>query len=111
MLDIVEQAYINLDLPAKSLPIYPDSDPAICIEKARELVKSLNQGDGVLVLSDIFGATPANIAQQLLSNDVVVIYGLSLPMLFRIFNYPDLSLPELLDKAIAAAHDGIMHQP
>lgn len=111
MLDIVEQAYTNLDMPVRTLPIYPDTDPAICIEKARALVKSLDQQDGVLVLTDIFGATPANIAQQLLGENVIVLHGLSLPMLFRIFNYPTLSLSELLDKAIAAGHDGIMHQP
>jgi len=111
MLDIVEQAYTNLDLPARTLPIYPDSDPAICVEKARELVKLLNQGDGVLVLTDIFGATPANIAQQLIAENVIILHGLSMPMLFRLFNYPALPLNELLDKAIAAGHDGIMHQP
>jgi PTS system ascorbate-specific IIA component len=111
MLDIVEQAYIHLELPVRTLPIYPDTDPAICIEKARALVKSLDQTDGVLVLTDIFGATPANIAQQLLSDNVIVLHGLSLPMLFRIFNYPKATLPELLEKAIAAGHDGIMHQP
>lgn len=111
MLDIVEQAYTNLPLPARSLPIYPDSDPIICIEKAKELGQELNTGRGLLVLTDIFGATPANIAQQLIGEQVVVIYGLSLPMLFRIFNYPNLTLDELVDKALAAGHDGIMHQP
>jgi PTS system ascorbate-specific IIA component len=111
MLDIVEQAYINLDLPVKTLPIYPDSDPAICVEKARALLKGLQQGDGVLVLTDIFGATPANIAQQLAGEKVVVMHGLSLPILFRLFNYPQLPMNELIDKAVAAGHDGIMHQP
>lgn len=111
MLDIVEQAYINLDLPVKTLPIYPDTDPTICVEKARALLKSLQQGDGVLVLTDIFGATPANIAQQLAGDKVVVLHGLSLPILFRLFNYPQLPLHELIDKAVAAGHDGIMHQP
>jgi PTS system ascorbate-specific IIA component len=111
MLDVVEQAYTHLDLPTRTLPIYPDTDPVICIEKARALVALLDQGDGVLVLTDIFGATPANIAQQLIADNVVILHGMSLPMLFRLFNYPALSLEELVDKAIAAGHDGIMHQP
>jgi mannose PTS system EIIA component len=111
MLDVVEQAYGHLDLPTRTLPIYPDTDPAICIEKARTLLTSLDQGDGVLVLTDIFGATPANIAGQLISENVVIIHGMSLPMLFRIYNYPTLSLDELVDKTITAGHDGMMHQP
>lgn len=111
LLDIIEQTYSNLEMPAKTLPIYPDTDPTICVETARRLLAQLDSGEGVLVLTDIFGATPANIAQQLISDTCFVIHGVSLPMLFRIFNYPNVSLPELVDKAIAAAHDGIMHQP
>lgn len=111
LLDIVEQAYTNLDMPVRTLPIYPDTDPQLCIEVARKLVQELDQDDGVLVLTDIFGATPANIAQQLISDKVYIIHGVSLPMLFRLFNYPHLPLSELVDKAIAAGHDGIMHQP
>lgn len=111
LLDIVEQTYINLDMPAKALPIYPDTDPIICVETAHRFIDELNQGDGVLIVTDIFGATPANIAQQLISDQVFVVHGVNLPMLFRLFNYPTLSLSELVDKIIAAAHDGIMHQP
>jgi PTS system mannose-specific IIA component len=111
LLDIVEQTYGNLDMPVETLPIYPDTDPLICIEKARIKVAALDDGEGVLVLTDIFGATPANIAAQLIGPGIVVIHGINLPMLFRLFNYPALPLSELVDKAIAAAHDGIMHQP
>lgn len=111
LLDVVEQAYTQLDLPTKCLPIYPDSDPSICVEKAREIALSLDSGDGLLILTDIFGATPANIAGQLLSENVSIIHGINLPMLFRIFNYPSLSLPELVEKTLAAGHDGIMLQP
>lgn len=111
LLDVVKQAFTTLSLPARTLPIYPDSEPEICVAKAREMIEELNDGDGVIVFVDIFGATPSNIAQQLVADDVFVIHGLSLPMLFRVFNYPTLSLQELVDKAIAAGHDGIMHQP
>lgn len=90
------------------LSISPDSDPALVEEKARYLARQLENGDGVLVLTDIYGSTPANIACRLLGeHQVEVVTGVNLPMLIRMFNYPSLSLPELAEKAISGGLDGI----
>lgn len=108
MLDAVEQTFGQLTLPARALAIYPDSDPEACLKKAEAFLKEMNSPDGYLIFSDIFGATPGNIAQKLASPERIVISGVSLPMLFRIFNYPELPAMELAQKAIAAGHDGIV---
>ena len=56
-----------------------------------QLCRELDQGDGVLVLTDLYGSTPSNIATRLLdTHNVLVISGTNVPMLMRILNYPDL---------------------
>jgi len=69
----------------------------------------LNEGKGVLVLTDMYGSTPSNIANRLAKRpEVSVISGINLPMLIRVMNYPQLSLPELINKALTGGHDGIL---
>lgn len=90
------------------LSIAPDSDPDLLDEKARYLARQLDDGDGVLVLTDIYGSTPANIACRLLqSHRVAVVTGVNLPMMLRLFNYPALSLDELAMKAVSGGQQGI----
>ena len=90
------------------LTLSPNSDPDLIEEKARYLARQLDRGDGVLVLTDIYGSTPANIACRLLdAHQVRVIAGLNLPMLIRLFNYPSLGLDELAEKAISGGRDAI----
>ena len=90
------------------LSITPDSDPDLVDEKARYLARQLDGGEGVLVLTDIYGSTPANVACRLLNaHRAAVVTGVNLPMLIRLFNYPSLSLDELAQKAVSGGQDGI----
>jgi PTS system ascorbate-specific IIA component len=76
---------------------------------AEVMCMRLEEGEGVLVLTDMYGSTPSNIANRLLTRPgVSVISGISLPMLIRVMNYPTLSLPELINKALTGGHDGIL---
>jgi len=96
-------------LVAEVLPVGCDTDPEERCRAARHLVRQLDQGDGVLVLTDMFGSTPSNVACSLLDLDQVrVIAGINLPMLIRVFNYPNLDLDALTIKAVSGGHDGIM---
>ncbi len=92
-----------------ALSVTPDSDRDDVLNEARHNVVRLNQGAGVLVLTDIYGSTPSNIAAQLTDdNQVRVIAGVNLPMLVRVLNYPRLSLDELVNKALSGGRDGIL---
>lgn len=92
-----------------ALSVTPDNDPDAVLNEARRHVAHLNQGTGVLVLTDIYGSTPSNIAAQLIENHHVrVIAGVNLPMLVRVLNYPRLSLDELVNKALSGGRDGIL---
>ena len=100
----------NLPLKCESLSVSEKCNPDKLLIEAKKLCNELNDGDGVLVLTDIYGSTPSNICNKL--DDVVnihVIAGMNLPMLIRVMNYPDLSLNELVEKAITGAHDGIIN--
>jgi len=86
-----------------------DSEPDIAITQTRRLVEELDQGDGVLVLTDIYGSTPSNIACSLLKHENIrIVTGLNLPMLIRVMNYAELNLASLTEKACSGGHDGIL---
>ena len=91
------------------LDIVRDTEPDITRIQAQRLAEELDEGDGVLVLTDIYGSTPSNIACSLLDKENVrIVTGLSLPMLFRVMNYANLDLIGLTEKAVSGGHDGIM---
>lgn len=91
------------------LSVMPSSDPDAVLREARVLLSELNQGAGVLVLTDMYGSTPSNIAAHLADeNQVKVIAGINLPMLVRVLNYPQLGLQELANKAVSGGRDGIL---
>ncbi|MDN5836408.1 MAG: PTS fructose transporter subunit IIA, partial [Nitrosospira sp.] len=77
-------------------------DPDAVMPRALELVGELDRGDGVLVLSDICGATPCNIASRLISpGRVECLAGVNLPMLVRALTYRNESLAVVGEKALA----------
>jgi mannose PTS system EIIA component len=97
-------------LDVEILPIPQDSDPEQLAARAHKLVERLDRGEGVLVLTDMYGSTPSNIASGLLdgAGRVQVVAGINLPMFIRVMNYPHLGLEELTQKALSGGHDGIM---
>ena len=96
-------------LPFEILPISQNCDPEERLQKAQSYITKLNQsGDGVLVITDMYGSTPSNIATKLSADNVVIITGVNLPMLVRIMNYPKLSLEMLANKAVSAGQTGVI---
>lgn len=108
---ILGTATLMLDdcpLQTKLLTTSRDCDTDQLTEDAIEQVEALDTGEGVLVLTDLYGSTPYNIAQKLISQrHVHVVSGLNLSMLIRVFNYPQLTLEELSEKAVSGGKDGI----
>jgi PTS system ascorbate-specific IIA component len=92
------------------LSVAATDDPILLLPAARELVARLDVGKGVLIFSDIFGATPCNLAIKMLSpGRVEVVAGVNLPMLVRAFTYRNRGLETTIKKAISGARDGVMH--
>lgn len=96
-------------LHTATLVVTNNSNPDELCNQARDLVQQLDIGDGVLVLTDMYGSTPSNIGATLLEKGKVhVVAGINLPMLVRVLNYPSLSLEELTEKAVSGGNDGIV---
>ena len=112
MLDISVKTLSVCPLATRVLGVPLDDDPDALTHRARKMVTELNSGDGVLVLTDLCGATPANIACRLSHlDDVMVVAGLNLPMLIRVLNYPELSLAEMAERAVEGGRQGILLLP
>lgn len=109
LLNVAFGTFERSPLSITQLSVSRDPDPDHLIALAGQKVRKIDSGDGVLVLTDMFGSTPSNVAQGLQRQgfNVHVITGLNLPMLFRILNYPNLALKQLAKKAVEGGKAGI----
>ncbi|MDX1571839.1 MAG: PTS fructose IIA subunit family protein [Xanthomonadales bacterium] len=108
---VLRQADVLVDgyaLRTALLEIQPDDEPQNRIEDGQKLIADLDDGDGVLILTDLYGATPSNIAHGLIeAGRTSVVHGLNLGMLMRAHNYADVGLAEMVEKVIEAGHRSI----
>ena len=81
--------------------------PSDVKELADKYVKFLDNGAGVLVLTDIIGTTPSNIASSIDHEKIKIVAGLNLSMILNVFNYPEHSLEQLSIKAIEGGMEGV----
>ena len=96
-------------LSTTTISAAPGCNPEHVLASAKQAAQEMDCGDGVLVLTDMYGATPSNIACRLHElHDVRVVSGINLPMLIRVLNYPDLDLDELMHKAVTGGRDGVL---
>lgn len=99
---------LPLKVQALELPWDHDClDP--CQRQAAALLRELDEGEGVLVLADLYGASPFNAVQSLEPGRALVkVSGLNLPMLLRVCTYPEKSLSELADIAREGGRAGVV---
>ena len=94
----------------RQLGVTIHDDPEAILPQAEELVKQLDDGTGVLVFTDILGATPSNIATRLLvPGRVEGVSGVNLPMLIRALTYREEPLASVTAKAISGGQAGVVH--
>lgn len=92
------------------LGIAAQDDPLDLLPMARLLLGEVDGGKGVLVMTDIFGATPANLALKLLEpGRIEGVAGVSLPMLLRALTYREKGMETMITKAISGGRDGVMN--
>ena len=85
-------------------------DPLDALPLARDMLKLVDSGRGVVVLTDIYGAPPSNLAMKLLEpGRVEGIAGLNLSMLLRAIAYRDKDMETLLTRAVAGGRDGVLN--
>jgi PTS system mannose-specific IIA component len=95
---------------AATLSVWRQDDPDDLVLRARELLEGLDAGDGVLVLTDIFGATPGNVVSRLLQDGRIEgVSGASLPMLLRVLTGRNGSLSDAVQRALSGGAEGVVH--
>lgn len=81
----------------------------ILASSLRSLLRELDEGQGVLILVDLYGSTPANVARKIEpGRQVRRVYGVNLPMLLRVLNYPQLDLDGLAEVAVEGGRAGVI---
>jgi PTS system ascorbate-specific IIA component len=92
------------------LGVSAQDDPLDTLPLAQEMLKLVDSGEGVLVMTDIFGASPANIALKLLEpGRVEGVAGVNLPMLLRALTYREKDMATLVTRAIGGGRDGVIN--
>ena len=101
----------NLPLQADAFEVPFDADLEQLLPAASAALRRVDSGEGVLVLTDLYGASPSNLAGRLarLGTPVRRVSALSLPMLLRVMNYSEQGLDELPATAAAGARNGVIH--
>jgi PTS system ascorbate-specific IIA component len=92
-----------------ALEVGANDDPDTLLDAAARAARALDHGGGVLVLADLYGGTPCNIANKLADRGLRArcVSGLNLPMLLRVLNYADKPLDELAEVAASGGRSGI----
>ncbi|MEJ2143196.1 MAG: PTS fructose transporter subunit IIA [Gammaproteobacteria bacterium] len=104
----------NCPLKVENMSVPLNCSPERQNSKGIKLASEVDSGDGVLILTDLYGSTPSNIGRSICqarsaSNEKsVLLSGINLAMLVTILNYPDLDLTSMAKKAINGGQKGIM---
>ena len=110
LLDSAAQILGGRPAQVATLSVWRQDDPDDLVLRARELIEQLDAGDGVLILTDIFGATPGNVVSKLLQDGKAEgVSGVSLPMLLRVLTSRNGSLSAAVQRALSGGTEGLVH--
>ena len=111
LLAVVTRLLRQLPLKTEAFELPFDADPDLLLPQASSALRRVDSGDGVLVLTDLYGASPSNLAAKLarIGTPVRRVSAVNLPMLLRVMNYAELGLEELPAVAAAGARNGVIH--
>lgn len=108
LVDVSTRLLRQLPLKTEAFELGFDDDPDTVLPLASAALRRVDGGDGVLILTDLYGASPSNLASKLarLGTPARRVASLNLPMLLRVMNYAELPLDELPAVAAAGARNG-----
>lgn len=109
LIDCVRHVMGSAPAHVKALSVLAQDDPVLKEEEARALIAELDDGQGVLLLSDVYGATPCNIARRLCQpGRIEGVAGVNLPMLLRVACNCNKSLGEQVQRALDGGKECIV---
>jgi mannose PTS system EIIA component len=108
---VAQHTFPDCSKRLEAFDVLPDMTPDVIQAELRQLILGCADKE-TLVLTDVFGATPCNVAKQIALQDdmglIKVVTGVNVPMLWRALCYADDSLDALVARAVAGATQGIM---
>lgn len=109
LVDCVRHVMGGIPPNVKVLSVLADDDPLHKEIEARTFIAQLDTGEGVLLLSDLFGATPSNIAKRLYQpGRIEGLAGVNLPMLLRAVSNRAKPLAEVRQKALESGRGCVL---
>ena len=97
----------GVPLQTEAIDVLADQDPEEIKKLAQQAIARINDGSGVLVITDVMGGTPSNCTLQLcVPGEIEVIAGISLPMLLRAITYRHNTLDVALEMALSGGQNG-----
>ena len=107
---LVQRLLGRLPLRIETFELAFDAELDAVLPEASAALRRADAGDGVLILTDLYGASPSNLAARLtqLGTPARRVAGLNLPMLLRACNYADLGLDELALTAVSGGKTGVV---
>ncbi len=112
LLDSAQHILGSYPLPVINCAVTSSEVADTVYHRLRQAWQQVHQGGGVLMLTDLYGSTPSNLASLLLpQGQTRLVSGVNLPMLLRVMNYPHLGLDELAIKAASGGAEGIISLP
>ena len=114
LLDSAAQILGGAQDQVATLSVWRHDDPDDLVLRAQELLEGIDAGDGVLVLTDLFGATPGNVASRVLDDGRIEgVSGVSLPMLLRVLTSRNGASSDALSaavqRALSGGAEGVVH--
>lgn len=109
LLETATRMFGSCPLAASALNVTEYDDPDQLHDRAARIADELDDGSGLLIMTDLFGSTPSNVANSIRrGHQVRVLAGVNLPMLVRALNYHWLELSDLTEKALSGGRDGVL---
>jgi mannose PTS system EIIA component len=106
--DVLGKAPLHFEV----VDILPNADLLQSRAQIEQAVKCCNADGGVLILSDIFGATPTNLVIELINsgslNHCTLVSGFNMPMVLRALTYREHALQAVVEKAVSGGRDGVV---
>ena len=110
LLAVARRLIDPLPLRAEVLEVPFDATADAVLPRASAALRRADGGDGVLIMTDLYGASPSNLAAQAarLGTPVRRVSAVNLPMLLRVMNYAELGLDELSAIAVTGGRNGVL---
>ena len=108
LLEVTPALLRQLPLKTEAFEVPFDADLDALLPAASAAMRRVEGEGGVLILTDLYGASPSNLAAQVarLGTPARRVSALSLPMLLRVMNYPEQGLDQLPATAAAGTRNG-----